>query len=297
MATGSDDLTAAPPAFGAQLSAMRRRGSPEELRGWLEVAQRCADEADSMAMAAFRRELEISTKADRTLVTQADRAIEERLRARLLDAFPGHGLVGEELGTSEPDASVRWYLDPIDGTNNFLRGIPVWGTLIAVERDGELQLGLMSAPALGARWWATRGAGAWATAPGDATGRPRQIRVSRVATIEESQLVTASATSVAAAGVAPGLRALLGRAWRERGFGDFWGYGLVAEGAAEAMIEVGPQAWDLAAPFLIVEEAGGAASDLAGRRTIHGGSAVASNGLLHAELLLALRASPLDRAW
>nr|MBA2255111.1 hypothetical protein [Chloroflexota bacterium] len=158
----SDHLEPIEPSqrFGAEVSAARRRGSPDELRQWLELAQRMADETDTMAMAAFRRDLQISTKPDRTLVTQADRAIEERLRARLADAVPSHGVVGEEFGTSDLEAPVRWYLDPIDATNNFVRGIPIWGTLIALERDGELQLGVMSAPAIGSRWWATRGAGA-----------------------------------------------------------------------------------------------------------------------------------------
>lgn len=275
-------------AFGPEVSAARRRGSAGELRSWLELAHALADEADGVAMAAFRRDLRISTKPDRTLVTETDRAIEERLRTRLADRFPAHGVIGEEFGTSDPGAEVRWYLDPIDGTNNFVRGVPVWAALIAVERDGEVQAGLMSAPALGSRWWASRGGGAWASAPGDAAGRPRNVTTSLVATIEESQLLTASTAAVAAAGHAPGLPALLRRAWRERGFGDFWGYGLVAEGAAEAMVEVGPKSWDLAAPWLIVEEAGGAATTLDGRRDLDGGTSLASNGVLHAEFLRAL---------
>lgn len=277
---------------GVEASARRRRGTERELATWLAAAQSLADEADAMAMAAFRRDLRISTKPDRTLVTETDRAIEVRLRERLADAFPDHGVVGEEFGTSDEGADVRWYLDPIDGTNNFVRGVPVWATLIAAERDGELQVGLMSAPAQASRWWAARGTGAWAVAPGDRPGSPRRITTSLVETIEESHLLTASAAMVAAEGHAPGLPGLLGRVWRERGFGDFWAYGLVAEGAAEAMVEVGPKAWDLAAPWLIVEEAGGTATTLDGRRDLHGGTSVATNGLLHAVLLDALASRP-----
>jgi histidinol-phosphatase len=277
-----------PFAFGPEVSAGRRRGSPAELERWLAFAHACANEADAMAMAAFRRDLHITTKPDRTLVTDADRAIEVHLRERIADELPGHGVLGEEFGVSQPDASVRWYLDPIDGTHNFVRGIPVWAALIAVERDGELQAGVISAPALGCRWWASRGAGSWATAPGDAPGTPRRIRTSWVATLAASQLLTSSAATAASSGLVPGLSALLGRVWRERGFGDFWGYGLVAEGAAEAMVEIGPLAWDLAAPTVVLEEAGGVSTDLAGTRSIHSGNALASNGILHAELLSAL---------
>jgi histidinol-phosphatase len=280
-----------PFAFGPEASAGRRRGSAAELERWLSFAHACADEADRMAMAAFRRDLHITTKPDRTLVTDADRAIEVRLREHIADELPEHGVVGEEFGVSRPDASVVWYLDPIDGTHNFVRGIPVWAALIAVERDGELQAGVISAPALGCRWWASRGAGSWATAPGDSPGTPRRIRTSGVATLEESQLLTSSASTAAASGLVPGLTALLGRVWRERGFGDFWGYGLVAEGAAEAMFEIGPLAWDLAAPTVILEEAGGVSTDLAGKRSIHSGNALASNGILHAELLSVLTES------
>jgi histidinol-phosphatase len=184
---------------------------------------------------------------------------------------------------------VRWYLDPIDGTHNFVRGIPVWATLIAVERDGELQAGVVSAPALASRWWASRGAGAWAVAPGDDPARPRRIRPSGITDLASAQFLTSSAVAVAASGLAPGIMPLLQRVWRDRGFGDFWGYGLVAEGAAEAMVEIGPLAWDLAAPTVILEEAGGVMTDLDGRRTIHSGNAVGSNGHLHAEILEALR--------
>jgi histidinol-phosphatase len=284
----TEERAGGPYLFGAEVSAARRRGSPDELRQWLTFAQSCADDSDGMAMAAFRRDLRISTKPDKSLVTQADRGIEAHVRSRIADTYPDHGVVGEEYGTSEGGAAVRWYIDPIDGTHNFVRDIPVWASLIAVERDGELQAGVVSAPALGSRWWASRGGGAWALAPGDDPAHPRRIRTSAVADLAASQLLTSSAVAVAASGLAPGIMQLLGRVWRDRGFGDFWGYGLVAEGAAEAMVEIGPLAWDLAAPTIVLEEAGGMLTDLDGRRTIHAGNAVATNGLLHAQVLRAL---------
>ena len=266
-------------AFGRDWSATFRRGTDAELRGWLAVAQAACDEADVIARAHFRRDLRIETKPDRTFVTQADTTIEERIRERLLAAFPDHGLVGEEYGTETADASVRWYIDPIDGTHNFIRGVPLFGTLLAVERDGELQAAVISAPALDERWWAHRGGGAWARNRGETT--PRRIRASGVTRLEDAQVLYGGAREIVTSGRAPGFEGLLADAWRERGFGDFWGYTLLAEGAAEAMVEVGLKTWDAAAPFVLVEEAGGRATDFEGRRAIDSGSFLASNGHLH----------------
>ncbi len=264
--------------YGADWSAGLLRGSDAEVRGWLEVAMAACDEADVIARQHFRRDLTIETKPDRSFVTQADTAIERMIRGRLLDAFPDHGLVGEEYGTEAGDASVRWYIDPIDGTHNFIRGVPLFGTLLAVERDGELQAAVMSAPALDERWWAWRAGGAWARSHGDA---PRRIHVSRVSALKDAQILYGGGRDIVASGRAPGFDALLADAWRERGFGDFWGYALLAEGAAEAMVEVGLHSWDAAAPTVIIEEAGGRATDLEGRRRIDSGSFVCSNGILH----------------
>lgn len=272
---------------GSTRSAEMRRGDEAELQGWLDLALAWTDEADAEAMRHFRRDLEISTKPDRSLVTQADQAIERRLRERILDVFPGHGLVGEEYGTEAGDASVRWYIDPIDGTHNFVRGVPLFGTLLAVERDGIRQVGVMSAPAIRERWFARRGGGAWAKGSFDAT--PRRIRVSAVASIDDSQLLYGSGASIERSGRAPGFRDLRHEVWRERGFGDFWGYALVAEGAAEAMIEIGVNPWDLAAPEVVVEEAGGMLTDLDGVARIDNLEVLATNGVLHAEVLARLR--------
>jgi histidinol-phosphatase len=264
--------------------------SEHELQAWLAFALACCDEADAMALAHFRRDLVIETKPDRSFVTEADQAIERHIRERIAAAYPDHGLVGEEYGSEAGQGSVSWYIDPIDGTHNFMRGVPLFGTLLAVEADGELQVGVMSAPALGGRWFARRGGGAWAIAAiGSDAGRSRRIRVSQVADVADAHLLYGSAQEIADSGAAPGFPGLVAAAWRDRGFGDFWGYALVAEGAAEAMVEVGPKSWDLAAPLVIIEEAGGRLTDLEGRRTIHSGTVVATNGLLHDEVLRRLR--------
>ncbi len=261
-----------------------------ELEAWLAFALACCDEADALALSYFRRDLVIETKPDRSFVTEADQAIERGIRDRIATAYPDHGLVGEEYGDEAGRGNVTWYIDPIDGTHNFMRGVPLFGTLLAVEVDAELQVGVMSAPALGGRWFARRGGGAWAvSAIGADAAVPRRIRVSRVASLSDAHLLYGSAQEIADSGAAPGFPKLIGDVWRDRGFGDFWGYALVAEGAAEAMVEVGPRSWDLAAPLVIVEEAGGRLTDLDGRRTIHSGTVLATNGPLHAGILDRLR--------
>jgi histidinol-phosphatase len=274
-------------AFGAEWSGSLARAPEKELDDWLTLAHAACDEADELARSVFRRDLEISTKPDKTLVTQADTAIERAVRDRIHAAHPDHGLVGEEYGTEAGDAPTRWYIDPIDGTHNFVRGVPLFGTLLAVERDGELQVGVLSAPALRERWWARRGGGAWARSAGDDV--PRRIHVSQVSEIGDAHVLYGSGQEIRASGRAPGFGAMLDAAWRERGFGDFWGYALLAEGAAEAMVEVGLSSWDAAAPTVLVEEAGGRVSDFDGRRAIDAGTFVASNGLLHDEVLARLR--------
>jgi histidinol-phosphatase len=271
-------VTQRPAGYGPEWSAALRRGTDAELRRWLELAMAACDEADTLALQHFRRDLQIETKPDRTFVTQADTAIERLIRTRIGDAFPAHGLVGEEYGSTAGDASIRWYIDPIDGTHNFIRGVPLFGTLLAAERDGELQVAVLSAPALDERWWAYRGGGAWASR---GAGEPRRIAVSRVVALDDAQILYGSGTEIKESGLAPGFDALLRDVWRDRGFGDFWGYALVAEGAAEAMVEVGLKSWDAAAPTVLVEEAGGRVTDFDGSRDIEAGTIIASNGRLH----------------
>jgi histidinol-phosphatase len=260
--------------------------SDTRLDDWLAFALACCDSADALALQHFRRDLVIETKPDRSFVTQADTAIEREIRSRIAAAYPDHGIVGEEYGSEAGTGSIRWYIDPIDGTHNFMRGVPLFGTLLAVEEDGEIVAGVMSAPAIGERWYARRGGGTWAIGSvGPTAGVRRRIGVSRVADIADALVLYASPLEIEASGEAPGFDALIRAAWRDRGFGDFWGYALVAEGAAEAMIEVGPNSWDLAAPSIVVEEAGGQMTDVHGKRTIHGGTALATNGILHDEIV------------
>jgi len=270
--------------FGPEWSASLRRGTDAELRAWVEAALGWCDEADALAMRHFRANPITTQKPDRTFVTEADTAVERLIRGRIADTFPDHGVVGEEYGEDGGAASVRWFVDPIDGTHNFLRGVPIFATLLGVERDGELQAGIVSAPALGGRWYAWRGGGTWGSgrlAGALADGAPRRLHVTAIADMAEAQVVYAGTQDVIESGEAPGFEALLAAAWRERGFGDFWGYSLVAEGAAEVMVEVGLSIWDAAAPVVLVEEAGGRVTDFAGRRIFDGGTTLATNGVIH----------------
>ena len=273
--------------YGPAWSASRARAPEAQLREWLAFALAVCDTADAIARAHFRRDLDLERKPDRSFVTVADRAIEHEIRSRIHDRWPDHGLVGEEYGEEAGRSTTRWYIDPIDGTHNFIRGVPLFGTLLAVEHDGEMQVGVISAPAMRERWFASRGGGAWNDGP---DGR-RPIRVSRVASIDDAQLVYGSHRENVASGLMPGFDALIDASWRDRGFGDFWGYALIAEGAAEAMMETGMHTWDLAAPQVVIEEAGGRVTDVDGVRRIDAESFVGSNGLLHEEILRRLRAT------
>ena len=245
----------------------------------LAFAQACCDAADAIALGWFRNGSGVERKADGSYVTPADTAIERELRQRIQRTYPRHGILGEEMAGEPGDGESRWIIDPIDATHSFLRGVPVFATLLALERAGEVVLGVISAPAMGQRWHALRGAGAWC-------GK-RRLRVSSVASLAQAQVFYASRTAFIQAGLVDGFDAVVTSTWRDRGFGDFWGYTLVAEGAGEAMMEPGLAPWDLAAPLVLVEEAGGRLTDLSGRRTFSGGTALASNGLLHDVILSA----------
>jgi len=270
----------------ARSQSARRATAPDAtLDEWLAFALEACDVADAIAREHFRRDLEVHRKPDRTFVTAADQGIEREIRSRILARWPDHGLVGEEYGVEQGAGSTRWFIDPIDGTHNFIRGVPLFGTLLAVEHEGELQVGVISAPAMRERWYARRGGGAWNTG----VDGVRPIRVSKVGALEDAQLVYGSARENHESGLMPGFEALLASSWRDRGFGDFWGYALVAEGAAEAMMETGMSPWDLAAPYVVIEEAGGRVTDVDGVRRIDAASFVGSNGLLHDEILRRLR--------
>ena len=247
----------------------------------LSLALALADAADEVTMARFlAQDLAVETKPDATPVTDADRAVERALRELLGERRPGDSVVGEEYGESG-DGPRRWVVDPIDGTKNFVRGVPVWATLIALMEAAEVYVGVVSAPALGRRWWASRGQGAWTCALG---GEPRRLRVSGVAELADASVSYSSLHGWEGAPRA-GLLELESTVWRARGYGDFWQYALVAEGAVDATAEPEVSLWDLAALAVLVEEAGGRLTDLAGRRGPAGGSGLATNGLLHDELL------------
>jgi histidinol-phosphatase len=247
----------------------------------LAFAFSLADEADEITMHHFRtRGLEVETKSDLTPVSVADRAAEEALRITIARERPGEAVVGEEFGEDGSGAAAaRWILDPIDGTKHYVRGIPLWATLIALEREGAVVLGVASAPALGVRWWADRGGGAFAN------GEP--IRVSSVAGLDDAAFSHAGAHSFDKRGHGEGLRALSERAWMERAYGDFWQHMLVAEGRLDFAIEAVVNLWDLAAIQPIVEEAGGRFTDFGGVARPDGGNGLSSNGLLHDEVLAA----------
>ncbi len=280
-----EDLRANGPAWSAE----RRRGEPAELAEWLAFALALCDETDPIALRAFRSELTIDRKSDGSFVTAADREVERVIRERITARYPSHGLIGEEYGEATAGSGgERWYIDPIDGTHNFMRGVPMFATLLAVERDGEVQAGLMSAPALGQRWYATRGGGAWVIGgPANPHG-PRRLRVSTVDSLDRAQVFFRSIRDMKASRVAAGFDELIHETWRERGFGDFWGYTLIADGVGEALMEQDLHPWDLAAPWIIVEEAGGRITDFDGRRSLERGEGFATNGVLHEAVLARL---------
>ncbi|MDQ3379757.1 MAG: histidinol-phosphatase [Actinomycetota bacterium] len=245
----------------------------------LELALALADAADALSLPRFRTGLAVETKPDLTPVTEADRVVESELRRLLAEMRPNDAILGEEEGVSG-GGSRRWILDPIDGTRNYTRGVPIWATLVALEESGTVQAGIVSAPALGRRWWAGRGEGAFAD--------NERLAVSAVARVEDAVLSFA---------YEDGVPDLAGRAWHVRGFGDFWAHMLVAEGAVDGAVDtVGVSEWDLAAIQVIVEEAGGRFSDFAGVSRIDGRGAISSNGVLHDELLRSLGAGQLTSA-
>ncbi len=248
----------------------------------LQLALRAADVADRITLSAFRRpSLQVEAKADQTPVSEADRGAELAIRELLARARPADSVLGEETG-STGSGSRRWVIDPIDGTANFVRAIPVWATLIGLEVDGAVEVGVVSAPALGRRWWAQRGEGSFAGVPGE---RGESIKVSRVARLAEAAISVGCVRDFPAPERYLDLAAKVSR---DRGFGDFWSHVLVAEGACEAGLDPVVSLWDVAALQVIVEEAGGKFTDFSGQARLDGGSAVSSNGLVHDEVIAVL---------
>jgi len=259
------------------------RGAPSvvsDLRSDLSLALELADAADAITVARFRaHDLHVEQKPDLTPVSEADRAVEQKIRERLELERPEDAVLGEEMGATG-DGPRRWIIDPIDGTKSYVRGVPAWATLLALEVDGALVVGVVSAPALGRRWWAAKGSGAFAD------GDP--IRVSEVHALEDAQVCAPNEREFESKGLGAGWRAIARRCWRPVGFADFWGHMLVAEGAADAMIEPVLSIWDVAALRPIVEEAGGRVSDLTGDGWADEAACVTTNGVLHDEVLAML---------
>lgn len=253
----------------------------------LEFLLGLADRADAIARHWFRRDdLDIALKPDQTPVTAADLAIERELRSAALAAWPEIGLIGEEYGSTAA-RRISLVLDPIDGTANFARGIPVFATLLALQIDDEIVAGVATAPALGTRWHAARGCGAYRNGS--------RMRVSAIERLDQAQIFHGGMAGTERTGELPGLTALLRASKRQRGFGDFWQHVLVAEGAGEVAIDVGLSPWDIAALVVIAEEAGGRATTLDARRDIHGRSLLTTNGRLHESartLLIGATAAP-----
>jgi histidinol-phosphatase len=247
-------------------------------RNRYEFALETARQAGQLALRYFDQTLTVEWKKDQSPVTVADRETEALLRGRLLDRFPEDGFLGEESGDRAGSSGFRWIIDPIDATRNFVRAIPIWGTLVGLEYQGEMIAGVVEAPALQLSYHALRGAGAF---QGD-----RRLAVSTVDNLSEATLFHTSLTWFKIAGRGPRFLDLIGRVQTERGYGDFYGYMLVAQGSGELMIEHGAHPWDLAAVTAIVEEAGGRVTDWHGNRTISSTGFVASNGTrLHEEAL------------
>ncbi len=243
----------------------------------LALALEIADLADKVTLARFRSaDLRVDVKPDDTPVTDADRLVEALVRTQVATARPGHAVLGEE-GGSTGESDWRWIVDPIDGTKNFARGVPVWATLLSLQHHGEETCAVVSAPALGRRWWAARGVGAW--------GADGRLRVSTVAALDTATLSFTDVRDFARHGWADGFARLAEACRVVRGFGDFWSHMLVAEGAIDCGVEPIVNEWDVSAVRLIVREAGGAFSDFAGADRCDGGNVVTSNGVLHPRVL------------
>jgi histidinol-phosphatase len=257
-------------------------GQPTDLSGMLALGRELADRADLVTMEHFRsRRLVVERKPDRSEVTIADRNTEMVIEERLRVVVPEHGLLGEEFGVRGGPGAYRWIVDPIDGTANYVRGVPIWATLIALQHHEQIVLGVVSAPALGMRWWAARGHGAFRD------GTP--LRVSAVAELSDAY-ISFSDGHWADAAARNRLGDVIAQCDRQRSLGDFWQHMLVAEGAVDVAVEPIVSLWDLAALQVIVEEAGGTFTDLNGHARADGGSALSTNGLLHERVLRTLSA-------
>ncbi|MDQ6686832.1 MAG: histidinol-phosphatase [Actinomycetota bacterium] len=255
----------------------------------LRLAHVLADDADSLTMSRFKAlDLHLMTKPDLTPVSDADEAVEDGIRRTLSRARPRDAVLGEEQG-STGHSQRRWVVDPIDGTKNFVRGVPVWATLIGLMVDDEVVVGVVSAPQLNRRWWASRGSGAWT---GKSLLRAAACQVSDVSRIEDASLSYSSLSGWDERGRLDDFLSLSRRCWRTRAYGDFWSYTLLAEGAVDIAAEPDLELYDMAALEVIVREAGGLFTSLEGEPGPNGGNALATNGKLHDQALAFLGSLP-----
>lgn len=251
---------------------------PTDFTDDLRLAHVLADDADSLTTARFKAlDLHVMSKPDLTPVTDADEAVEEMIRRTLGRTRSRDAITGEEQG-STGSGSRRWIVDPIDGTKNFVRGVPVWATLISLAVDDEVVVGVVSAPQLQRRWWASTGNGAWT---GKSLLKATRCQVSDVRRLEDASLSYASLGGWEERGRLDDFVALMRRCWRTRAYGDFWSYMLLAEGAVDLAAEPELAVYDMAALDVIVREAGGRFTSLDGTDGPFGGNALASNGHLH----------------
>ncbi len=267
--------------------------APTEHAEDLALALALANIADRLTMPRFRAsDLAVETKSDLTPVSESDKAAELAIREHLRSVKPDDAVVGEEFGAEEATNSRRWIVDPIDGTKSYVRGVPTWSTLIALQVDGESTVAVVSMPAVSRRWWATRGGGAYAAkheapaTPAGAgvpmvTGTAERIHVSAISDLSDAQMGWSGIEDWDAVGRGDAALGLARACWRSRGIGDVWQYMLVAEGAFEIATDPEATLWDLAAPALIVEEAGGRFTSLQGEPDPGAGSGLATNGILH----------------
>lgn len=262
---------------------MHTLGITGEFASELALALSLADAADALSMSRYRAEdLVVTTKPDATPVTEADQAVERMIRATLAEQRSSDDIVGEEFGGDTGDGR-RWIVDPIDGTKNYLRGVPVWSTLISLAIDSEVVVGVVSAPAMGRRWWAAKGAGAWTS---DVDGTVRRIRVSGVANLKDASFSFSDAVDWDRHCATPGaLQRIIDATWRQRAYGDFLSHMLVAEGAVDVSAEPTLAPWDMGALIPVIEEAGGRATGFRGGDPVEQLSLVCSNGLLHDAVL------------
>ena len=281
------------------MSDSTKAASTEELIAMtdLELALYLADISDQISSARFQAvDLHVETKPDLTPVSDADKAIEEQIRRVLAVARPGDQIVGEEFGSGDKSGRY-WVIDPIDGTKNFVRGVPVWASLIALMERSEVLVGVVSAPALFRRWYASKGGGAFLTVGATSAlhggvPAPRRLRVSAVTKLEDASLSISTFASPTTGNrndgwgaLHPGLLKLAEKVWRARGYGDFWSHLLVAEGAVDCALEPKLALWDMAPLSIIVHEAGGSFTDFTGTSGPNGANGISSNGALHQEIL------------